>query len=531
VRQAIWFSDLGALTVLPQELAEIDGLKRLSVGDGQTPDGRSHILEKWIENWTVLLQLPELKELYLSDTGLDDISVVRNCTKLVSLDIRYFKGEELGPLSGLSALSNLNLGSTPVSDLDPLSGLSALSSLSFGNTQVSDLGPLSGLSALSSLSLDGTRVSDFGPLSGLSALSSLSFDRTQVSDLDPLSGLSALSSLSLAHTQVSDMSVLLSLPVFASLQAKFLSFGGTPLSRRDRRWQMLSGLPPKTAAIDVVLYLKGEHPDFREPFDGAQHPTGAAAIASGAPVVLQERNGRAEVLDAAQFQPPIALDSPVIAKNLNDLRALIRILVEDLGVAKNVDPLLRTRVERYADAVLSEERPVLTDLGANMLLLRGMITDEHTRSALDQGTLGGLDALVKYHDQLGAQPTIPDPLPVKPEVPTSEDEKCDVIETLEEFDTAVQEATEQGLVGPSVERASKSTLDVAKSANTVVPPANEGDAELRRGKWSWALRMVGGLSWALENYGKAYKWAQTPAGAALIKRFSEILEKLGQYFD
>ncbi len=60
-----------------------------------------------------------------------------------------------------------------VSDLGPLSALTGLQSLDLGSTQVSELGPLSGLTGLQSLHLGSTRVSELGPLSGLTGLQSL----------------------------------------------------------------------------------------------------------------------------------------------------------------------------------------------------------------------------------------------------------------------------------------------------------------------------------------------------------------------
>ncbi len=96
-RKAVWFRDLGALTVLPQELAAIDGLESLHVGDGETPDGVRHEPSQNISDLSVLQKLPDLIHLNLAD------SVTGN----------------LPSLSGLTSLQSLNLSNTQVADLTP----------------------------------------------------------------------------------------------------------------------------------------------------------------------------------------------------------------------------------------------------------------------------------------------------------------------------------------------------------------------------------------------------------------------------
>jgi hypothetical protein len=115
----------------------------------------------------------------------------------------------LAPLSGLSALTTLDVSNTNVADLAPLRGLSALTTLFVSGTPVADLTPLSRLSALASLFASNTQVDDLSPLSGLSALASLFASNTQVADLSPLSGLSALTTLSVSRTQVADLAPLI----------------------------------------------------------------------------------------------------------------------------------------------------------------------------------------------------------------------------------------------------------------------------------------------------------------------------------
>jgi hypothetical protein len=136
--------------------------------------------------------------------------------QLVQIDLREndkVSDAGLRRLRGLSGLTHLHLGCTPVSDagLAHLAGLSSLTMLWLGGTQVGDAGlvHLAGMSRLMLLCLFKTRVSDAGlaRLERLSNLRTLWLGHTLVGDAGlaaHLEGLSRLTALGLNGTQVSD---------------------------------------------------------------------------------------------------------------------------------------------------------------------------------------------------------------------------------------------------------------------------------------------------------------------------------------
>jgi internalin A len=232
------FLDLGGLglTALPPGLFGLRHLRELNLGAGiQQQDGRYHeVYKPWDRTAArndlgtgldALRRLPELRNLSVSGTPLNDLRPLSGLVALQSLDCMYTQVSDLAPLSGLVALQSLNCRCTPVSDLAPLSGPVALQSLNCVGTRVSDLAPLSGLVALQSLNCRGTPVSDLAPLSGLLALQSLNCRSTRVSDLAPLSGLLALQSLGCGGTLVSDLA-----PLSGLLALQSLDCGGTLVS-------------------------------------------------------------------------------------------------------------------------------------------------------------------------------------------------------------------------------------------------------------------------------------------------------------
>ena len=389
-RTAIWFSDLGALTRLPDELAEIDGLTRLIIGDAKTPDGAHHGPPQRLQDIAVLAKLTNLTELNLTDSGVTDLQLIAGLQKLQILEMSETRITDVAPLTNLTALQNLNLGGT----------------------------------------------------------------------------------------QIADLHILLQIPTFASLNAKSLSFARTPLAKSDRRWEMLAGIPAQRAARDVVLYLRGEHPDLQPPAEGAQQSTGQAGMAANSPVALTDRDGRAEIADATAFQPPVPLDASQNSASLEGLHATAQALAlaDELQHGVNVNRVLLRRVERYAMVADPKKDPSFALLEGTMVILRPMVTDRYTCDALDVGLVEGLKQLVALHDSFGGPSATPDPLPQLPSVPEpppATDHATEAIQQLGEF---IQAAAKGGFVGNSVVVAINSTVDVANAANAPLPPdASEKD--------------------------------------------------------
>jgi hypothetical protein len=551
-RRAIYFSDLGALTILPQELAEIEGLERLIVGDAETPGGYFDLIQT-LADVSVLSKLTTLVEINLRDsrfetlpslsgltslqnldlslTGVSDVGALSGLTSLQSLNLSHTRVRDVGALSGLTSLQSLDLSRTGVSDVGALSGLTSLQSLDLLRTGVSDVGALSGLTSLQSLDLGGTGVSDVGALSGLTSLQSLDLSNTSVSDVGALSGLTSLQSLNLLLTGVSDVTVLLNLPRFVALDGTFLNIAGTPLARQDRRWEMLAGLSPDRQATDVVLYLQGKHPDLQPPEGGGAQPAGAAAIEVRSPVRVVAREGLAELEDAVPggSQPPVPVAGA--SEQIAVVHGLADGLIGGLELGSNVPPLLLQRLKWYRAVADPSAAPVLSVLESVMVVLRGTVGDSYIRSQLDDGTCDGLDYLVCRHDDIGVPPAIEDPRPAVPHVPQTPDAQAGVIAQVEALHQVLRDTREGGLTGNTFVIAIESTVDVVNTANspTIHAPSPREETE-RKGMWAWSLRMVAGMSQGLETFGKVHGWSTTPMGAAILQRLADIVQKLMGYF-
>jgi internalin A len=158
-----------------------------------------------------------------------------------------------------------------VVDVGPLSGLTALSVLLLTGAGVVDVGPLSGLTTLTHLYLPGTGVSDLGPLSELTALAELYLSRCAgIVDVGPLSELSTLTKLYLSFCRNVSFapirSLLLTLRELKLYQTDFIDLPTAICGERDDEnvlgavrayYDDLGGDPEGDAELKVFLLGNG----------------------------------------------------------------------------------------------------------------------------------------------------------------------------------------------------------------------------------------------------------------------------------
>ena len=111
---------------------------------------------------------------------------------------------DLGPLSGLTNLTSLDLSGNQIVDVSPLATLTNLQELSLHNNQIVDLGPLSGLTNLPTLDLSSNQIVDVSPLATLTNLTWLDLRSNQIVDVTPLAALVNLERLYLVGNPLTD---------------------------------------------------------------------------------------------------------------------------------------------------------------------------------------------------------------------------------------------------------------------------------------------------------------------------------------
>jgi len=230
------FLDLGnlGLTHLPDELFELTHLRRLNLGwfyedeSGEfqetlnsgsenslteLPSGiaalqRMEILTicgNPIQDMGSLSGLPALIELDCSATNLNELSSIATLTTLQKLNLSNLPIRNLAHLQKLINLETLLLWETEISDLEPLKHLEALKVLNFGYTQVTTLDALATLDNLEDVDCSGSQISDLQPLADLKKLRKLDCGATKVRSLAPLQALTTLETLLAYDVEVKNL--------------------------------------------------------------------------------------------------------------------------------------------------------------------------------------------------------------------------------------------------------------------------------------------------------------------------------------
>ncbi|NLC72749.1 MAG: hypothetical protein GX684_03125 [Ruminococcaceae bacterium] len=143
----------------------------------------------------------DVTELDLQNKGITDISVLKACKSLVTLNLKANSVSDLSPLLELPNLKWLSIWKNNVKDLSPLIGMPWLTFLDADENGITNIAPVSALVNLKELWINGNEIKNFGPIFGLSNLEKLGLAATGLDD-DSLGRLRALSNLK--ELQISD---------------------------------------------------------------------------------------------------------------------------------------------------------------------------------------------------------------------------------------------------------------------------------------------------------------------------------------
>ena len=167
------------------------------------------------------------------NTGISNISFIRNLVKLNQLDISNLGVSDISPLEDLKSLKNLECENNAVSDISSLKNSLNLSFLRLKNNKISDISIFLSLANVYNIDLSNNDITDISPLSScndmyylnlndnpvknIEAIANmrdiklLELNRTNIVDLSPLKNCTKLSRLNIKSAKVSDISVLTNL--------------------------------------------------------------------------------------------------------------------------------------------------------------------------------------------------------------------------------------------------------------------------------------------------------------------------------
>lgn len=161
-----------------------------------------------MENTEFLKHFPSLEYMFLSMEGFDSLDFLNCMDNLKQIEIHDdLSGVDVSPIGNCQNLQDLYLSDTGICDLSMLRGMQKLTNIEAMNCQISDISALEDCPNLYTLVLDGNQISDLSALEGKEGLRTLCLNQNQVTDLSPLEG-SGLFRLELAGNQIEDISFL-----------------------------------------------------------------------------------------------------------------------------------------------------------------------------------------------------------------------------------------------------------------------------------------------------------------------------------
>lgn len=218
-----------------EDLAYFPALRELSItyytgGDGSdrvdfSGIGLAEGLEKLNmsnqnpENIDFLQKLPNLKELYLINCGLTDVSPLAELVWLERLSLYRNAVRDATPLENLINLVELTLNenSVPLQNYNVLAKLTDMEDLGLDGCGLKDIEFVRSMPELKSAFLDDNGISDISPLTECKKLELVSLRGNEISDISALAGLTNLYALDLDYNKITDISVLKDLMSLSSL--------------------------------------------------------------------------------------------------------------------------------------------------------------------------------------------------------------------------------------------------------------------------------------------------------------------------
>ena len=152
----------------------------------------------YIADISALVKLKNLEILNLENNyNIEDISSLKNLSKLRFLVLEGNQIKDLSPLSNLFNLNYLTLSGNLISDISPLAKLNALEVLLLNRNQIKNIDALREMDYLSKLELGNNQIQDISSLKGLKQLKTLSLGNNEISNIDAIKGIKSLETLTL----------------------------------------------------------------------------------------------------------------------------------------------------------------------------------------------------------------------------------------------------------------------------------------------------------------------------------------------
>lgn len=133
-----------------------------------------------LRNLTPLSGMSELRELYLDNNAVTDLSAVSDLKKLTVLDISYNSVKSFAPLQGTTSLEVIRASHNQLTSVSELKLLSNLKELDVGSNSIADISAISGCTKMEKLDISSNTVTDITMLDKMPDLHTLNVSNNQI---------------------------------------------------------------------------------------------------------------------------------------------------------------------------------------------------------------------------------------------------------------------------------------------------------------------------------------------------------------
>lgn len=172
-----------------------------------------------LTNLGAVSQLKHLVEINLANTPVTDLSPLRNLNKLEKINCSGAAVKRIDDLRYASNLVILDLSNTGISELSVASNFKKLNTLDLSYSAVKSIRPLAELPVLSKLSLSGITLSHPDELGQIPALTNLDLSNSGIENIEPLDSLFQLQNLNIDSTAIVRLEPLSQLESLTTIEA------------------------------------------------------------------------------------------------------------------------------------------------------------------------------------------------------------------------------------------------------------------------------------------------------------------------
>ena len=160
-----------------------------------------------LTNITPVQNLKNLHQLSVGGSNISDSSldVISKCTNLTKLGINSCPNiKDISKLESLTKLQRLWIGNTSITSIDVLKNLTELKELEMNNISIKNLEAIKDLTNLEGLYCSGCQISDVSPLANLTKLTTLKINKNNIENINVVSRLTNLKALNASNNHISD---------------------------------------------------------------------------------------------------------------------------------------------------------------------------------------------------------------------------------------------------------------------------------------------------------------------------------------